>query len=171
VTKPALRPVLRYMGSKGLLAGRIVRHFPQHKSYVEPFGGGASVLLNKPRSVIETYNDLDLEVVNFFRVLRQHSAELVRRLELTPYARAEFEESFEPADDPVEQARRFFVRTWMSVGGHAARGPGSPSATGRRRARRSLPRPSRPRRWGSKKPCLTSTSSSMLTGGVSEGVD
>lgn len=120
VTIEPIRPALRYFGSKALLASKIVSYFPKHKSYLEPFGGGASVLLNKPRSIIETYNDLDLEVVNFFRVLRQNPDEMVAQIELTPYSRTEFEESFEPTDDPVERARRFFIRTWMSIGGHNA---------------------------------------------------
>lgn len=114
----SVKPPLRYYGSKSLLAPWVIHHFPKHKSYLEPFGGGASVLLQKPRCIIETYNDLDLEVVNFFRVLRSRAGELVAALELTPYARTEFELSFEPCEDLLEQARRFFVRTWMSLGGH-----------------------------------------------------
>ncbi|MFX4717485.1 hypothetical protein ABTB07_21530, partial [Acinetobacter baumannii] len=80
----------------------------------------ANVLLQKPRALLETYNDLDGQVVNFFRVLRSQPDELVRLLELTPYARAELELALEPLDidrDPLEAARRFFVVSWMSIGG------------------------------------------------------
>jgi len=89
---------------------------------VEPCGGGASVLLRKPRSPIETYNDIDGEVVNFFRVLRDCPDDLIRKIKLTPWARAEYELSFVVCDDPMEAARRFFARSWMSLQGATDRG-------------------------------------------------
>lgn len=106
---------MRYHGGKWRLAPWIIRHFPDHRVYVEPYGGAASVLLRKPRSYAEVYNDLDGEMVNLFRVLRNPSQarELVRLVRLTPYARSEFEESAILADDPVEQARRTLVRAGM----------------------------------------------------------
>ena len=64
------RPALRYHGAKFRLAGWVLRHFPAHECYVEPYGGAAGVLLHKPRSYAEVYNDLDGEVVHFFCVLR-----------------------------------------------------------------------------------------------------
>lgn len=118
------RPALRYFGGKSLLAPWIIAHFPRHRAYCEPFGGGASVLLQKPRSPVETYNDLDGQVVNFFRVLRERPDELIGLLELTPYARAELELALEPLDidsDPLEAARRFFVACWMTIGGNKER--------------------------------------------------
>lgn len=99
------------------MAPWIISHFPRTKNYVEPCGGGASVLLRKPKSPLETYNDVDGAVVNFFRVLRDQPDELMRRIELTPWARAEYEQSREPAGDAVEAARRFWVFAWMSIGG------------------------------------------------------
>lgn len=111
------RPALRYYGGKWNLAKWIISHFPEHKNYVEPCGGAASVLLQKPRSPLETYNDLDGNVVNFFRVLRDQPDELIRKIRLTPWARAEYELSLEPCEEPVEAARRFFVRCWQAVAG------------------------------------------------------
>ena len=64
------RPVMRYPGGKWKLAEWVISHFPAHQTYVELYGGAASVLMRKPRSVGEVYNDLNNEVVNVFRVLR-----------------------------------------------------------------------------------------------------
>ena len=117
-TQEPRRPLLRYHGGKWKLAPWIVSHFPPHRCYVEPFGGAASVLLRKPRSYTEVYNDLDGEIVNLFRVLRNpaQARELVRLVKLTPYAREEFDLSYITADDPVEQARRTLVRSAMGHG-------------------------------------------------------
>ncbi|HFC10149.1 MAG TPA: DNA adenine methylase, partial [Chloroflexi bacterium] len=82
-------PILRYHGAKWKIAPWIIQHFPPHTTYVEVFGGSAGVLLRKPPAPIEVYNDLDGEVVNFFRVLRERPEELARAVEFTPYARAE----------------------------------------------------------------------------------
>ena len=114
------RPVARYLGGKWILAPWIVSHFPAHDLYLEPYGGLASVLLRKARSRAEVYNDIDGEVVNLFRVLRDRAQaqELVGLLALTPYARAEFDQAWDiPADaGPVERARLFLVRAQMGYG-------------------------------------------------------
>lgn len=109
------RPLLRYHGGKWLLGKWIISHFPAHRVYTETFGGAASVLLQKERSRAEIYNDLDGEVVNLFRVVRDpvQGRELVRQLQLTPFARAEFELSYLFSGDPIEQARRTIVRSFM----------------------------------------------------------
>jgi DNA adenine methylase len=117
------RPVLRYHGGKWLLAPWIISHFPAHRVYTEAFGGAASVLMRKPRSYGEVYNDLDGEIVNLFRVLRgEGSAELVSLLRLTPFSRTDFLESYVPSDDEMEQARRTVVRSFMGFGSGAASG-------------------------------------------------
>lgn len=118
------RPVLRYHGGKWRLAPWICAHFPAHRLYVEPFGGAASVLLRKPRSYGEIYNDLDGEIVNVFRVLRDNGHALRAALELTPFAREEFAESYMPHSDPIEQARRTIVRSFQGFGSAAVCGEG-----------------------------------------------
>jgi len=110
------RPVLKYYGGKWRLAPWIISHFPAHTGYVEPCGGGASVLLRKQRAQLETYNDIERHIVNFFRMLRDRGAELRKLLQLTPWSRAEYELARAPVDDPLEDARRFFVGAWMSIG-------------------------------------------------------
>jgi DNA adenine methylase len=116
------RPALRYHGGKFRLAPWILDFFPVHKIYVEPFGGGGSVLLLKGRVGAECYNDLDNQVVNIFRVLRdpERALELQRRVALTPFARAEFDWSYgEPADD-IDAAHRLIVRSFMGHGSDSA---------------------------------------------------
>ena len=105
-------PVLKYYGSKFRIANWIIGHFPRHCIYVEPFGGSASVLLQKPRSFMEIYNDLNGDVVNFYKVLRDplHRHKLVQDLSITPFAREEYELSFERANGSIERARRFVIR-------------------------------------------------------------
>jgi len=115
------RPAIRYYGGKWRIAPWVLSYFPAHQCYVEPYGGGASVLLRKQRSPLEIYNDLDGDVVNFFRILRERPEELVHLIRLTPWARSEYEQCWEVCDEPLEAARRFYVTCWMGFGGGKAR--------------------------------------------------
>nr|ELR5041424.1 DNA adenine methylase [Providencia stuartii]ELR5082490.1 DNA adenine methylase [Providencia stuartii] len=120
-------PVMRYHGGKWRLAPWIISYFPDHRCYVEPFGGAASILMRKERSYAEVYNDLDSDVVNLFTVLR--NAELNERLQeacqLTPYSREEFELARKIVNDPLEQARRMVVRACMGFGSASGLGGNS----------------------------------------------
>lgn len=108
------RPALRYFGGKWKIAPKIIKWFPPHKIYVELFGGAASVLLRKERSKVEVYNDIDSEAVNFFQIMRDCAGDLLFRLYYTPYSREEYYRCLDyDGDDPVEQARAFFVRSWQ----------------------------------------------------------
>ncbi|MCK4793825.1 MAG: DNA adenine methylase [Desulfobacteraceae bacterium] len=119
---PIKKPVMRYHGAKFRLAQWVMSHFPDHHTYVEPFGGAAGVLLQKPRSMSEVYNDLDADIYNVFKVLqdKNQTAELQRLLLVTPYSRNEFELSYEETTDPVEQARRTIIRAHMGFGSAGA---------------------------------------------------
>ena len=84
---------------------------PKCYHYVEPFAGSGAVLLNRDPSPLETYNDMNGDVVNFYRVLRDRPRDLIRALRLTPYSREDYVRAIydEESTDPVEKARRFFV--------------------------------------------------------------
>lgn len=112
------RPALRYFGGKFQIREWIISHFPGHVTYCEPFGGGASVLLSKPKAKIEVYNDLNLMAVTFFRVLRSRPEELIQAIKLTPYARHEYilSQDAARADDDLERARMFYVWCWQGWG-------------------------------------------------------
>jgi DNA adenine methylase len=85
---------------------------PDCHHYCEPFAGSGAVLLNRDPAPVETFNDLDGEVVNFFRVLREEKDNLIEAIGLTPFAREEFAIACEISPDltPLERARRFYVR-------------------------------------------------------------
>jgi DNA adenine methylase len=108
-----------WLGGKARLASRIIKYFPPHKTYVEPFGGSAAVLLTKEPSAIEVFNDIDKRLFNLFRAIRddQLFEQLQRSLDLSLYSRAEFEKAKQQSDDSVESARRFLVRQRQSFGG------------------------------------------------------
>ena len=99
-----------WYGGKFSHLGWLLPLLPQCQHYCEPFAGSAAVLLNRKPSPVETYNDLDGNVVNFFKVLREKPEELIRLISLTPFARDEFVESLFDCDETLERARRFFVR-------------------------------------------------------------
>ena len=90
----------------------LLPYLPETNHYCEPFAGSAAVLLNKRPSPIETYNDLDGEVVNFFKALRDSKEELIEKIALTPFSREEFANAciIDPLLPSVERARRFYIR-------------------------------------------------------------
>jgi DNA adenine methylase len=118
VSAPAvepIKPLVPYHGGKSRLASWIVSLMPAHRVYVEPFAGSAAVLLAKPISTHEILNDVDGNVVNFYRVLRDRPEDLEYACRLSPYARDEFAQADLAEDlDDLERARRWWVRTNQS---------------------------------------------------------
>ncbi len=112
-----MKAVMKYPGSKWSLAGWIISHFPKHHSYLEPFFGSGAVLFNKPRSNIETVNDLDGNVVNLFRWIRKDPERLAREIYFTPYSRQIYEDAFAAdPEDSFERAVTFYIRLNMGHG-------------------------------------------------------
>jgi DNA adenine methylase len=114
-----LRPPVKWYGGKRYLANRIIEKFPGHRIYLEPFGGGASVLLNKPPVEVETYNDLDLRITRLFRVLRDQGEQFVASVRLIPYSQVEFDAAAGYALDATDLDKAIcdFVRWRQSFGG------------------------------------------------------
>jgi len=108
------------------MAAKILKLFPPHRVYVEPFGGGASLLFAKKPSPVEIYNDVDSGLVDLFRVLRDPTRfeQFQRLVSLTPYSREEYcfcRETWEKCDEDIERAYRWFVVARMSFGGRFGR--------------------------------------------------
>ena len=112
-----MKPVLKYPGAKWNLAKWIISHMSPHTTYLEPFFGSGAVFFNKRPSTVETINDIDGNVVNLFRVLRERPGDLAEMIELTPWARDEYYDSCTGrTGDDLEDARRFLVRCWQAFG-------------------------------------------------------
>jgi DNA adenine methylase len=110
-------PPFPYFGGKQTLAARLVDLLPPHGHYVEPFAGSLAVLLAKPLSTMETVNDLDGDLMTFWRVLRDRPDDLVRAIALTPHSRAEFDSSHDrDGCDDLERARRIHVQLTQGRG-------------------------------------------------------
>jgi DNA adenine methylase len=104
--------VFGWYGGKFSHLGWLLPLLPKMPYYCEPFAGSAAVLLNRDPALVETYNDLDGEVVNFFRVLRDNSQELIRLIALTPFSREEYFNAIYGHTNEIpdiERARRFYI--------------------------------------------------------------
>lgn len=113
--RQAVKPPFAYYGGKTTLAPRIAALLPKHEHYVEPFAGSLAVLLAKSPSAAETVNDLDGDLVTFWRVLRDQTEELIRVCALTPHSRGELDAAWADVEgDDLELARRVWVRLTQS---------------------------------------------------------
>ncbi|MCP0917775.1 DNA adenine methylase [Acinetobacter indicus] len=113
--KSISHPLLRLQSSKFKISDWVLSFFPKHKIYVEPFGGCASVLLNKAPSDIEVYNDLNRDLYNLFSILRdpEKAQSLILAIEHTPFSRQEFKMAFRNTKNNIEKARRLFIRSQL----------------------------------------------------------
>ena len=112
-----MKAVAKYPGSKWRIADWIISYFPQHHSYLEPFFGSGAVLFNKPRSDIETVNDIDGRVVNLFEWIKKDPERLAHEIYYTPYARQIYENAYlEMPEDSLGQAVNFYIKLNMGYG-------------------------------------------------------
>jgi len=112
-----MKAVMKYPGSKWGLADWIIHYFPKHHSYLEPFFGSGAVLFHKPRSNIETVNDLDGNVINLFEWIRKDPEKLAHEIYYTPYARQIYEDAFSSIpEDSFQKAVNFYIRLNMGHG-------------------------------------------------------
>ncbi len=120
------RGAFGYYGSKQRLAKSILKYMPPHHCWVELFGGALAMTMSKKPAMIEIANDLDEDIVNVFQQMRDNGDELIKLIELTPYARAELMRSRQACDEDsdLERARKFLVQAMMSVNGVMAGKPG-----------------------------------------------
>lgn len=127
--------IFKYPGAKWSLADWIIGHFPEHHSYLEPFFGSGAVLFGKNRSPIETINDLDGDVINLFRWIRQDPERLANAIYWTPYARDVYNAAWEAQHtetDSFQRAVDFYIRMMM---GHGFRTTGEKGRLEKRRTR------------------------------------
>ena len=113
-------PPFGYFGSKNKIALQLCKDLPRHNCWVEAFCGAASLTLAKPPAPIEVINDIDSEIVNVFKQLRENPEQLYKVLELTPYAREEFENARSKNTTnatELERARRFLIQAMMAING------------------------------------------------------
>lgn len=112
-----MKAIMKYPGSKWGTAQWIISHFPEHHSYVEPFFGSGGVFFNKPRSDIETINDLDGDVVNLFQWIRNDPEKLAHEIYFTPYSREVYEAAYQKEpENSLEKAVLFYIRLNMGHG-------------------------------------------------------
>ncbi len=118
--KNAIKPVLKYPGSKATIARWITSFFPKHAHYLEPYCGSAAVFFAKTPAQHEILNDMNSNLMNLFRVIREHGEALAASIEMTPWSEEEYHFCdryyLEPSGDDIEDARRFLVKCWQTHG-------------------------------------------------------
>ena len=117
MAKPAFFP---YFGGKYKIAKHIIAHMPDHHCYVEVFGGAANVLIQKPKSKVEVYNDVNSDIVNLFRMVRNHYSVFLHKVRHTPYSREvfnEYQERLKTETVPIERAYMWFCVQDFSFAG------------------------------------------------------
>lgn len=113
-----MKSPINWFGGKYYMATDIINLFPEHKVYVEGFGGAAHILFKKQPSQVEIYNDLHSGLYLLFKLLRENNQELISKIQLTPYSREEFyaDDDWQSETDVIEKVRKFYVKTMQAVG-------------------------------------------------------
>jgi len=112
------RPAVRWPGGKTCLLDSLLPLIPKHEAYVESFAGGLAVLLAKPRSKVEVVNDVESDLVTFYRCVRFHSEVLLTEMEFVLNSREEFNDfRAQPGLTDIQRAARWFVRNKIGFGG------------------------------------------------------
>lgn len=114
-----MNTVLKYPGAKWSMTDWIISNFPQEyekMTYIEPYFGSGAAFFNKKRSAIETINDMDDDVINLFKVIRDQPETLAKLIQQTPWSRTEYKSSYEKTGNELEDARRYLVRSWQAIG-------------------------------------------------------
>jgi len=114
-----VKPPFGYYGAKQRISAQIIKILPPHNAWVEAFCGSAAITLAKKPAPIEIINDIDGEIINLFDQIRDNTAELIRAITLTPYARGEYQRVREEIRNlsSLERARRFLISAMMTVNG------------------------------------------------------
>jgi DNA adenine methylase len=122
------QPIFPYPGAKWMLAPRLIRYFPDHRVYLEPYFGSGAVYFTKGAAPLEILNDQSGEVMHTFTMIRDRTAELAWALHMTPYSRDELTtiQQAAPTDDPIERARRFLALCGQAYGGQPGQGWNTP---------------------------------------------
>lgn len=125
-----MRSPIIWFGGKGVLARTLIKLFPEHDKYIEVFGGGASLLFAKKPTGFEVYNDLDQDLTNFFRVLRDPTQfqRFLQLVSLTPYSRTEYYRAlrtWRSCEDPIGRAFNWYIVARWSFGGRFGAGFGT----------------------------------------------
>ncbi len=118
--RPTIKPICKYPGGKWNLAKWITSYFPKHRHYLEPYCGSAAVFFNKAPTVHEILGDTNQSITNLFHVLRTHGQELAELIALSPWCESDYEaieKHYDNSGDPLEDARRFLMRSWQAHGG------------------------------------------------------
>ena len=111
-----MNAVFKYPGSKWRIADWIISHFPEHHSYLEPYFGSGAVLFLKPRSNIETVNDLNGEIINLFRWIREDPEKLADAVSMTPYARGIYKSAYFKTEGDFNRAVNMLIKMQMGHG-------------------------------------------------------
>ncbi len=110
---------ISWVGGKFYLANKIIKYFPEHERYIEPFGGACHILFRKEPSKMEVFNDLDARLVNFFDVVKRKPEELYKELDFSLYARDAFNYALSHMNEgtDVQRAARFYTVNRQCFGG------------------------------------------------------